>query len=107
MRLPHVTVLIRLRLDARFREEGRRDLIELARRVRQEEPDCLSIEMAQDLDDPTHITMIEHWSSREAYEGPHMQSAHMRSFIERASHFFEGPPEISFCQGTQITDGGD
>ena len=99
-----VTVLIRTQLLADSIEQGKRDLQNLAREVRKVEPDCLAIEMAQDLDDPTNITMIEKWSSRDAYEGPHMQSSHMKSFIEKSSKYFNGPPEISFCHGTQIDE---
>lgn len=97
-----VTVLIRTRLLPDSVEQGKQALLDLAQTVRKLEPDCLAIEMAQDLDDPTNITMIEQWSSRAAYEGPHMQSSHMQSFIEKSSRHFAGPPDISFCNGTRI-----
>ena len=97
-----VTVLIRTQFLADSIEAGKRDLHALANTVRKVEPDCLAIEMAQDLDDPTKITMIEKWTSREAYEGPQMQTAHMQSFIERSSQFFAGPPDITFCKGTHF-----
>ena len=97
-----VTVLIRTQFLADSIDEGMRDLKDLASEVRKVEPDCLAIEMAQDLDDPTKITMIEKWTSREAYEGPHMQTAHMQTFIEQSSQFFAGPPEITFCRGTHF-----
>ena len=97
-----VTVLIRTQLLPDTIEQGKQSLLDLAREVRRVEPDCLAIELAQDLDDPTNITMIETWSSRDAYEGPHMQSSHMKSFIEKSSKYFAGPPDISFCHGTQI-----
>ena len=99
-----VTVLIRTKLLPDSIEQGKQDLLNLARTVTRVEPDCLAIELAQDLDDPTNITMIEKWSSRDAYEGPHMQSLHMKSFIEQSSMHFAGPPDISFCIGTQIGD---
>ena len=99
-----VTVLIRTQLLPDSIEQGKHDLLGLARAVRKVEPDCLAIELAQDVDDPTKITMIEKWSSREAYEGPHMQSSHMKSFMEESSRHFSGPPDISFCNGTQIND---
>jgi len=74
----------------------------MAALLRKVEPDCLAIELAQDLDDPTIVTMIEKWSSRDAYEGQHMQSSHMKSFIEQSSKHFAGPPVISYCQGTRV-----
>ncbi|MEE4161414.1 MAG: antibiotic biosynthesis monooxygenase, partial [Woeseiaceae bacterium] len=68
-----VTVLIRTKLLPDSIEQGKQALLDLAREVRNVEPDCLAIELAQDMDEPANITMIEKWSSREAYEGPHMQ----------------------------------
>ena len=99
-----VTVLIRTQLHPDTVEQGKQDLLDLARQVRKVEPDCLAIELAQDMDDPTSITMVEKWSSRDVYEGPHMQSSHMKSFIEQSSKYFAGPPDISFCHGTQIDE---
>lgn len=104
MQAGNVTVLIRTKLLPDSIEQGKRDLLDLAQEVRKVEPDCLAIELAQDMDDPTNITMIEKWSSRDAYEGEHMQSSHMKSFIEQSSKYFAGPPGISFCHGTQIDD---
>ena len=99
-----VTVLIRTKLLPDSIHQGKRDLLELAQKVRKVEPDCLAIELAQDMDDPTNITMIEKWSGRDAYEGTHMQSSRMKSFIEQSSKYFAGPPSISFCHGTLIDD---
>ena len=99
-----VTVLIRTQLLPDFIAQGQQDLLDLAQQVRKVEPDCLAIELAQDLDNPANITMVEKWSSRDAYEGPHMQSSHMKSFIEQSSKYFAGPPDISFCHGTQIDE---
>lgn len=97
-----VTVLVRTQLLPDTIEQGKLDLLDLAREVRKAEPDCLAIELAQDMDEPTNITMIEKWSSRDAYEGPHMQSSHMKEFIQKSSKYFAGPPEISFCNGTEV-----
>lgn len=97
-----VTILVRTRLHPGSVEQGKQDLEDLARKVRKLEPDCLAIEMAQDMDDPTIITMIEKWSSRAAYEGLHMQSPHMKYFVEHSGKYFVGPPDIFFCRGTQI-----
>lgn len=106
MRQTAVTVLIELRLLPDFIEQGKRDLMNFARAVRRFEPECSAIEIAQDLDDPTRITMIEKWSDRKTYEGPHLQTRHMKSFIEQSSRYFDGSAQISFCQATVI-DGDD
>jgi quinol monooxygenase YgiN len=95
-----IIVLIQSQTLPEFAEQGKQDLLDLARIVRREEPDCLAIELAQDIDDPTRITMIEKWTSRGAYEGPHMQTPHMQAFIEKSAGLFAGPPVISFSHGT-------
>ena len=97
-----VTVLVELRLLPDWIEMGKRDLLEFAHIVRNTEPACEGIEIVQDLDDPTRLTMIEKWSSREAYEGPHLQTPHMRSFIDRSGRYFDGAASIAFCEGTVI-----
>jgi quinol monooxygenase YgiN len=85
-----------------YTELGKRTLIEFAQLVRRLEPDCLAIEIVQDLDDPKKITMIEKWTDRAAYEGLHQKTPQMKSFVERAGGFFDGPPWISFCDATTI-----
>jgi quinol monooxygenase YgiN len=106
MRRNNVTVLIQLRLLPDCIEQGKADLLDFARIVRKTELDCLAIEIVQDVDDPTSITMIEKWSNRAAYEGPHLQTPHMKSFIERAGKYFEGSTRISFCDATVIGEEG-
>lgn len=102
MRPSDVTVLVHLQLLPEFVDQGKRELLEFSRIVKKDEPDCSAIEIAQDMDDPTRITMIEKWSSREAYLGPHLQTKHMRAFVDRAGGYFEGPPQISFCRPSII-----
>lgn len=106
MRQTAVTVLVQLRLLPDSVEQGKRDLLNFARIVRRSEPECLAIEIAHDLDDPTRITMIEKWSTRKAYEGPHLQTPHMKAFVEQSARYFDGSAEIAFCRGT-IVDGDD
>ena len=60
------------------------------------EPDCRGITMLQDAGDPTHIKLVERWTSREMFLGPHMNQPHIRSFIQSASAFLTGPPDITF-----------
>ena len=102
MRRKDVTVLVQLRLLPDCVEQGKSDLLSFARTVRKSEPECRAIEIAQDLDDPTRITMIEKWSSRDAYEGPHLQTPHMRSFVDRSGKYFDESVSVAFCRGTVI-----
>ena len=61
-----------------------------------DEKDCLGITLLEDADDDTHFMLYERWTSREAYTGPHMDTAHILAFIERASGLFVGPPARAF-----------
>jgi len=64
--------------------------------VQSVEPDCAGITILQDAADPTRITLIEKWPSRETFLGPHMQPPHIQSFIRSAGPLLAGPPDISF-----------
>ena len=57
---------------------------------------CKGIEVLQDDADPTRITLLERWTSRDDFLGPHMQQPHIQAFIREASSFLGGPPEITF-----------
>ena len=51
MQTEGVTVLIQTQLLSESVEQGKNALLDLARKVRSDEPDCLAIELAQDIDD--------------------------------------------------------
>lgn len=104
MRRGGVTVMVELRLLPDSIEQGKRDLLAFARIVKRSEPGCASIEIVQDLDDPTAITMIEKWSDRATYEGPHLKTPHMQAFIAESSQYFDGPARVSFCQSRLIDE---
>jgi quinol monooxygenase YgiN len=106
MRQTEVTVLATLRLFPEFVDQGMRDLVAFARSVRKHEPACSGIEIVQDVDDPTQVTMIERWSDRATYEGPHLETEHMKSFIELSSRYFDGAAGVSFCRRIVGGDNG-
>jgi quinol monooxygenase YgiN len=97
-----ITVLVHLRLLPESVEAGMSDLLNFARTVRQREPACLALEVTQDIDDPTRVTMIEKWADLKAYEGPHLKTPHMKAFIEESSKHFDGPADVYFLRGTVI-----
>jgi quinol monooxygenase YgiN len=69
---------------------------ELIATVQAIEPDCRGITMLQDAGDPTRVELVERWTSREMFLGPHMNQPHIRSFIQSASAFLTGPPDMTF-----------
>ena len=60
------------------------------------EPDCRGIRLLQETDDPVRILLIEEWTSREAYLGPHFSTPHLTAFKAKAAALFAGAPKIEF-----------
>ena len=91
-------VLVKIRYRARpgHEDEASRELAALIATVLAEEPDCHGITLLGEQDDAASLLLVEWWSSREAYSGPHLQTPHLNAFRARAADFFAGPPEITF-----------
>ena len=64
------------------------------------ETGCLGISVLRSIDDDGAILLYERWSDKGTYFGPHMQTAYIRAFIERARQFLAGPPDISVWHET-------
>jgi quinol monooxygenase YgiN len=99
MQKTDVTVIIRYEAKPGMSERAVRELSELIGTVVQEEPACRGIWLHQDTGTPEKLLLVEHWTSQEAYTGPHMQTPHLTAFVERAFEFLAGPPEITFWRG--------
>ena len=93
-----VTVLIVYQARPGKANEGIGALSSLVETVVAEEPACLGITIHQEAFDPSRILLLEEWIDEAAYVGPHMQTPHLRAFIERAPVLFAGPPDISFWE---------
>lgn len=91
-----VVVLVRYRALPDQTGRAVREISALVATVRSTEPECAGISVLQDANDPTGITLIEHWPSQATFLGPHMQQPHIQAFIETADAFLAGPPEVSF-----------
>ena len=94
-----VTVAIRYEAKPGMTERAVRELTELIRTVVKEEPACRGIWLHQNTGTPEKLLLVEHWTSQEAYTGPHMQTPHITAFVGRAFEFLAGPPEITFWRG--------
>lgn len=94
-----VTVIIRYEAKPGKTETARRELTELVNTVVKEELACRGIWLHQDTATPEKLLLVEHWTSKEAYTGPHMQTPHLTAFVGRAFEFLAGPPEITFWRG--------
>ena len=93
---PPVTVIIAYEALRGMVDTARSELSALIEIVVAREPDCLGIRMFADVTAPERLLLIERWTSAEAFTGPHMQTQHLQSFMERARGFIAGPPEVRF-----------
>jgi quinol monooxygenase YgiN len=102
MRMTHDPTIVVIHYQAQPGQgaAARRELAALIATVVREEPECLGIQLHQDLDDETRFLLYETWTSRGAYTGPHMQTPHIHAFIKAAPTLFTGPPAITFWQRT-------
>ena len=65
-----IHVIIRYRAQPGQAETALRELAALVAVVRREERDCTGIIIVQRDEDPCDFTLLETWTSREAYAGP-------------------------------------
>jgi quinol monooxygenase YgiN len=91
-----VVVLIAYRALPGKEEDAKGAIGGLVRTVLRTEPDCRGITILHNAADPGHILLVEQWSSRESYLGPHMQTPHIKAWIAEAPAVVSGPPEITF-----------
>lgn len=96
MRNDAITVLVRYRTLAGQESRATQELAALIATVTAIETACLGITMLRDAADPTSILLIEHWTDRETFVGPHLQQPHIQAFMQQAGAFLAGPPEITF-----------
>ena len=90
------TVLVSYRLRPDQVPAALSAIASLVSTVLTNEPSCRGIEILQDDSDETRVTLLERWTSREEFLGPHMQQPHIKAFMSEAGSFLAGPPEISF-----------
>lgn len=93
-----IKVLIVYQAQPGRASDGLSALSTLVATVVAEEPACLGITIHQDVSDPTRILLDEEWIDKPSYVGPHMQTPHIRAFIQTAPELFAGPPDISFWE---------
>lgn len=101
-----IVVFVSYRSQPGRQDQAKLELEKVVSEVLRQEPDCGGIEMLQAHDDPTRITLVERWSSRDVFLGPHMQTEHILAFIAQSEEFLTGPPEISFWRSTHRVNVG-
>ena len=91
-----VTVVITCAIKPDQLQTARQELDAVIKIVMANEPACRGITVHEDPRNPQRLMIIEKWESEEIFIGPHMQTAHMQAFLERAKEFLDGAAEFSF-----------
>lgn len=88
-------VLLRFKAQPDKGTQAVSELNNLLNKVKKE-PNFVSIKLHVDPDDNTNILLYEEWEDASYYNGEHMNTAHIKAFMENSRNFLEGPPDISF-----------
>jgi quinol monooxygenase YgiN len=91
-----VTVVITCAIRPEQLEAAKRELAAIIEIVMAKEPACRGIRVHEDSKNPQRLMIIENWDSEEIFSGPHMQTAHMQTFLKKAEEFLDGVAEFSF-----------
>jgi quinol monooxygenase YgiN len=91
-----VTVVIEYCALPASAEQAVSELDALVATVVANEPDCRGIRLLRDTGDPARVLLVEEWTSREAYLGPHFHTPHLTAFKAKAATLFAGAPKIEF-----------
>ncbi len=91
-----VTVVITCKIQPDKVEIARQEFTAIIKTVVTNEKACHGIGLHFDLDNPDRLLLIEYWDSKEAFTGPHMQTPHMQSFLQRAQTFLAGTPDFGY-----------
>jgi len=90
----NLIVLVRYKTQPSKSEEAVAGFTKLIESV-QKEPYFISITMLVDPADDSNILLCEEWSNAAYYNGDHMTTAHLQSFMTESRAYLAGPPEIS------------
>ena len=90
----NLIVLVKYKTQPAKSDEAVAGLTKLILEVKKE-PNFVSITLHIDPKDNSNILLYEEWSDEAYYNGEHMKTEHLQSFIEDSRNFLAGPPEIS------------
>ena len=90
----NLIVLVKYKTQPFKSVEAITGLIKLIEAVKNE-PNFVKITIHVDPNDDSNILLYEEWSDESYYNGDHMKTMHLQSFIEDSRAFLAGPPEIT------------
>jgi quinol monooxygenase YgiN len=90
----NLIVLVKYKTQPLKSEDAISGLTKLIEAVK-EEPHFVNIVLHIDLNDDSNILLYEEWSDAAYYNGDHLNTKHLQSFMTDSRAFLAGPPEIS------------
>jgi quinol monooxygenase YgiN len=90
----NLIVLVKYKTQPSKGKEAIAGLTKLIEAVKKE-PNFVNITMHTDPKDDSNILLYEQWSDETYYNGDHMTTTHLQSFMEDSRAYLAGPPEIS------------
>jgi len=90
----NLIVLVKYKTQPSKSKEAIAGLTKLIDEVKKE-PSYVKITIHVDPKDDSNILLYEEWSDENYYNGDHMKTMHLQSFMEDSRAFLAGPPEIS------------
>jgi quinol monooxygenase YgiN len=91
-----VTVVITCAIKPGKLDMAKRELEAVIKTVMANETACRGVCVHVEQQNPQRMLIIEHWESKDVFTGPHMQTAHMQTFMKTAESFVDGEPTFSF-----------
>ena len=91
-----VTVVITCSIKQGMMETALRELEAVIKIVMAKETACHGIYVHVESKKAQRLLIIEHWESEEVFNGPHMQTDHMQTFLKASGEFLDGVAEFSF-----------
>ena len=90
-----IVVLVKYQAQTGKHDLAAQEIASLVKTVTATEQGCLGISMLRSDSRDGEFLLYERWTDKEIYFGPHMQTPHIRAFIQAAGGFLAGPPDIS------------
>jgi quinol monooxygenase YgiN len=90
----NIIVLVKYKAQPSKSEDAIAGLTKLIEAVKNE-PNFVNITLHTDPKDSSNILLYEEWSDESYYNGDHMNTNHLQSFMEESRTFLAGPPGIS------------
>ena len=97
----YFNVFVKYKTQPNKNVEAYENLKKLIEEVKKEDH-FISLKMMIDADDNSNILLHEIWDDATYYRGEHMNTEHIKEFINNSQQFLAGPPQINIYKVSEI-----